>query len=155
MAPLTSTRWLLIPAAVVATIALVALAAGGLDRGDGPEPGTPEAVVGEFVRALADRDVEGVRDTLAPRLRADCSAEEVRSQTRHRRDADQRVRLGATEDLGDTVEVEVSRTRYGGEPPFGDPGYETTEIFVLERDDGRWVITEVPWGFGVCGGWSR
>jgi hypothetical protein len=155
MAPLTSTRWLLVPAAVVVAIALVALAAGGLDRGAAPEPGTPEAVVGEFVQALAARDIEGVRGTLSSRLRADCSAEELRSQTRHRRDTGQRVRLGATEDLGDSVEVEVTRTRYGGEPPFGDSGYETTEVFALERDDGRWVITEVPWGFGVCGGWSR
>lgn len=155
MAPTTapSTRLLLAVAGLVASIAFAALVVG-TGRADLDED-APAAVVRDFLEALDARDAAGVRRTLAADLRADCSAEEVLRGTRDRRRPAGRVRLVDTEEFDGTVEVEVRRTEYGGEPPFGDPGYETTEVFALRRQDGLWVITDVPWLYRVCGRWSR
>lgn len=152
--PAPSTRLLFAVAGLVASIALAALVVGGSDRAELDED-APAGVVSDFLEALDARDGPGLRRTLAPDLREDCSSEDVRRGTRDRHHTAGRVRLVGTEEFGGTVEVEVRESGYGGEPPFGDPGYETTEVFALRRHEGRWVITDVPWPYDVCGRWSR
>lgn len=148
-----STAWLLIPAALVTLIAVLAVGTDDLARGDDLDEDVPAAVVRDFVHAHEQRDGEALRHTLGRELRGGCSDQEIREHTRDHDDV--RITLVSSEEVDDVVEVEVRHTRYGGEPPFGDATYETREVFVLEQEDHRWVITEIPWILRACGGWHR
>jgi ketosteroid isomerase-like protein len=151
--PAASTRWLLAAGTVLATLTVVGLAVGG---GEAElEPDEPAATVRDFLVAVEQRDVDGLRAAVAPDLRQACSAEELRRATRDRPDAEVRTTLVATELVGDRAEVEVRRTEHRGEPPLGRGEIERTEVFELTRDGDDWLITHVPWGYHTCPEWSR
>lgn len=151
-----STRWLLGAAAVVALIAVAGVVAGGGGRDAADlEEGSPAAVVRDLLQALEDRDPDAMRATLAPGLRGACTDAELRRRAREERRTEQRVTLVGTEELDGTAEVEVRRTEHRGEPPFGGPDHERTEVFELARRDGRWAITHVPWSHHACPEWAR
>ena len=153
--PAGSTTWLLVAAGVLAAVVAAALVARGATAPDGVADASPAATVRDFLVAHRDRDVAGLRATLARDLRAACDEDELRRATRDRRDADARVVLVGTEEFDGTAEVEVRRTEHRGEPPFGAGGYERTEVFELVREGGAWRISQLPWGYPTCAEWHR
>lgn len=154
--PAPSTVWLLVAAGLLAAVVVAALVAGGGEAtSDAVEEGTPAAAVRDFLAAHRDRDIERLRELVARDLRDACDDDELRRGTRDHRDTDFRTVLADTEEFDGTAEVEVRRTDHQGEPPFGGGGHERTEVFELTRENTDWRISQVPWGYHACPGWSR
>ena len=155
--PAASTRWLLAAAVVLAAVVVLALLVGGdADRAALDDTDDPAGPVRDFLVAVEERDVEGLRATVAADLREACDAEQLRRATREPRQRDVRATLVEIEERNGDAEVEVRLTEHRGEPPFGGGGYERTEVFELTREDGNWVITHVPWSYThLCPEWSR
>jgi hypothetical protein len=154
--PAASTRWLLAAAAILAAIVALGLLVG--QDPDGPELDTddPAATVRDFLLAVEDRDVEGLRTSLAAEHREACDADELWRATRGQRHRDVRATLVEVRELDGEAEVEVRRTEHRGEPPFGGGGHSRTEVFELTRERGAWVVTHVPWSYThLCPEWSR
>ena len=145
----SSTRWLVgIGVAVVAVMALsivVAIVADGEQEFDA---GTPEATAQGYLRALRDRDAAAAVGLFTSELRSRCDAEQVRESYRYGRDF--RATIRGTHEGDSVTEVDVRITEQQGEPLFGSSEYRHDEIFVLEREDGEWRISEPPWPLFSC-----
>lgn len=113
-------------------------------------PGSPEASVQRYLAAVADGDVEALRATLHDERADDCSEDALRRATERGEDLEVSVTLRGVERDGDEAEVTVRITEYHGEPPLDGGGYEHTETFRLERDDGRWGIVDPGWPYLGC-----
>jgi hypothetical protein len=145
----SSTRWLAgIAAAVAAVIVLsvvVAIVAGGEED---LRPGTPEAAVQGYLRAIRDGDIDRATGHLTDELRARCDAEQLRRSYRSRRDFS--ARIGDITQRDTVTEVEVRITEGQGAPPFGGGGYSHDERFVLARQGDQWRIADPPWPLFIC-----
>lgn len=147
----SSTRWLLATITVVAVVAVLAIALAGTRQPADLPPGSPEAGVQAYLRAVADGDRAAIRDSLTEERREDCERENgERLPFAGEEPAFEADLLETREVEDDTAEVRVRITEFSGEPPFGGGGYDHTEVFVLERSDGRWGIAEAPWPYDLC-----
>lgn len=147
----SSTRWLLATVATVAVVAVLAIALAGARQPADLPPGSPEAAVQAYLRAVADRDRAAIRDSLTEELSEDCERENgERLPFAGEEPAFEADLLETREVDDDTVEVRVRITELSGEPPFGGGGYDHTQVFVLERPDGRWGIAEAGWPYDLC-----
>lgn len=139
-------------AVVVGVLVLLAVVAGVVsatrDRADLP-PGSPEAVVQDYVAAVYDGDV----DAAAAHLAADsgCTVEDLGQAFA---EPATRVVLRDSRIDGDRATVRLDFVR-GGDGPFQGE-WTQEEAFRLARSDGSadWAITGAPWPMYGCGeGW--
>ncbi|MFN2556819.1 MAG: hypothetical protein ABR592_08085 [Nitriliruptorales bacterium] len=147
-----STRWLSGTVALVLVVSIVAIVVATVREPPALPPGSPEAVVQRYLRAVAEGDSASLRDTYTPQLRERCEREEPRrrppfSEERLTFEADL---LGTRQIDDETVEVRVRITEFYGEPPLGGGGYDHREVFVVERVDATWGIAEMFWPYDVC-----
>ncbi len=138
--------------ALVLAVALVAIVVASVREPPTLPPGSPEAVVQRYLRAVADGNATSLRDTYTPELRERCEREEARrrpqlSEDRLTFEADH---LGTRQVDDKTVEVRVRITEFYGEPPFGGGGYDHREVFLVERMNGTWGISDMFWPYDVC-----
>lgn len=114
--------------------------------------GSPEAAVQRYLRAVADEDATSLRDSYTPEVRERCEREERRRRSRftEERQPFEADLLETRAVDADAVEVRVRITEFAGEPPFGAGGYVHSEVFVVERVDGAWLIAEAFWPYDVC-----
>jgi hypothetical protein len=143
-----STKWLIGIAVAIGVIVVASvIVAVTLDDTETEfEPGTPEATVQAYFRAVQDRDVEAAFGQFTGELAARCLAEDFRRATF---ETDISVRIRETRIRDSVAEIEVRVAIRGGESPFGD-GYDTEELIVLEQEDGEWRISEPPWPLWWC-----
>jgi hypothetical protein len=140
-----STRWLVAIAGIVAvTVVVSTLVAVFADGEQEFEPGTPEAVVQSYLRAVADRDATRALSFLGEPVHDEC-AEIPRQAITQRGNTDFRATLEETFTTSDGAVVEVAITEtYDG--AFGGDSTWTYSFF-LEQEDGEWLFSEVPWPF--------
>lgn len=129
--------------AVIVAAALVTVVLSGRHTADF-EPGTPEAVVQDYVDAVLDRDAEAAVRLLAPG--SPCDVEDI---DRAYIDDDVRVTLRDVEVSGTAARVDVSITAGSGGLIPAQWTQEAT--FRLVRTDGDWRITGAPWPLFECG----
>ncbi len=134
---------LLLVASVVAT-----LAQNEADFG----PGSPEAVVQDYLRALDSEDFETAYEALSPELRDECEVEEMFGGRVFSGEyiGERRVTLEGTQELDDTVFVTVKIVSLSGGGLFGPYEYDFEERFALKRFDGAWKFSQEPWPYPGC-----
>ena len=145
----TSARWLIgIALAVAAIVVASVVLAVSLDDSETTfEPGTPEATVQAYFRAIRDRDIESAFALLSTDLRERCSAEELRRTSLNEPNFSVRIRESRERD--EVAEIDVRIAIGGGGGPFGS-GYDEDRVIVLRREDGEWRIAEPPWPLWYC-----
>ncbi len=139
-----SARWLVGIAVAIAGIVVVSVVVA-LTLGDTEtvfEPGTPEATVQTYFRAIQDGDAEAAVALFTADLQGRCSTEELRRSYQHQSDFS--VRIRDTTVRGETTEIDVRIALNGGDSPFGN-GYDMDQLIFLEQEDGEWRIGESPW----------
>jgi len=116
------------------------------------EPGSPEAAVQAFLRAVDSEDLESAYGLLSDALREQCSLEDFAGGPRRliRDFGNQRLVLENTSTVGDTVYVDVSVTEFQGGDLFGSH-YSFEQRYALRLSDGQWWFTQYPWPFFPCG----
>ncbi len=110
------------------------------------EPGTPEAVVQEYLTAMLAGDYPAAVDTLSPR--SGCDARDVAAAYVP---SPVRVVLVRSAVDGDVAVVTVEVTEGAADDLFGASGYAHTERITLARDAGRWLILGSSWLLSSCG----
>ncbi|MDA1348683.1 MAG: hypothetical protein O3A47_07430 [Chloroflexi bacterium] len=135
-------------AALLVASIIVALVEGDVEF----EPGSPEAAVQTFLRAVGDDDLETAYGMLNNDLQEQCTLEEFAGGPRMFGSdiGDRRLTLESTRTVGDTVFVDVRVTEFHGVRPFGTSDYSFDQQFALRMTDGRWRFTQYPWPFYQC-----
>ena len=113
------------------------------------EPGSPEAVVQDYLSALDSGDFTAAYDAFSSELRAECEMDEMfgRSAFPDERLEDRRVTLEDTRELDDTVFVTVKMASLSGGGLFGPSAYDFEERFTLKQFDGVWKFSQEPWPY--------
>lgn len=144
-----SARWLTGIAIAVAgiVVASVVLAITLDDSETTFDPGTPEATVQAYFRAIQDRNIESARVIFTADLRGRCSAEELRRTSLN--ESNFSVRIREKTEHEQVAEIDVRIAIGGGDSPFGG-GYDVARVMVLRREDGEWLIAEPPWPLWWC-----
>jgi len=112
------------------------------------EPGSPEAVVQQYVEAVLDEDSESAWALLTPSAQRRCDLEDL--QGRYIRGEQSRIVLidSAIDDTDASVELQFSAAH--GDSPFDIYEYSFEEKFKLRDVDGAWRIAAAPWPFYRC-----
>lgn len=137
-------RILIVILSVIAGLVVLALAAVFF-RGQ-PEPlaaDTPAGVVQRYAEAVLDGDEAGAARYLAESSGRQCGP--VDSVTRSLR-----VTLLSTTERPESADVHVVLTVSNGNGPFGNPEYETEDVFDLVKVNGKWLVKTAPWQLTVC-----
>lgn len=127
--------------AVVVVLAVVAWAVSANRTPPPLEPGSPEATVQAYLRAVGDGDDEAVVALLAPEL--GCSA----PLTNPYEQGVQSSVLVTSRISGDTATVVFEITEYGDTPL---DNWSHRESFDLVRGDSGWLIGGNPWPVFGC-----
>jgi len=140
-----SARWLVAVGGVIATAVIVSVVVAVLgNREQEFDPGTPEAAVQDYLRAIAERDTTRAFSVISHAIDEECApfpSDAIIYGVADRFSA----RLKETVERGDRTEVRVALTESWGSGPFdsGESNWEHT--FVLIYEDGQWRFDEVPW----------
>ena len=112
------------------------------------EPGSPEAVVQEYVNAVLDEDSEAAFALLTPSAQRRCKLEDL--EDRYIRGEQSRIVLVDSEITGDTATVELEFTAASGDSPFDIYEYSFEQRFKLRDVDGAWRLSAAQWPFYRC-----
>ena len=144
-----STRWLLIVAAAVAGVIALSFAVAALfDAEEEFAAGSVEAAVQDYLRAVRDGEPAVAIGFLSDDLREGCGVSELRSAYSFERNFTARVRDTTVRDQSTEVVVRITEGDRGS--PFGGGGYSHNEFLILERLNGEWRFTEMPWPRFFC-----
>ena len=148
-----SNAWLIGGGAALAALVVASIVVA-LVEGDGEfEPGSPEAAVQTFLRAVGDDDLETAYSLLSDDLQEQCSVEDFAGgPSRLVSDFDdRRLTIEDTRTVGDTVFVDVRVTDFHGVGPFGTSESSFEQQYALRLTGGQWRFTQYPWPFFQCG----
>ncbi|NND03380.1 MAG: hypothetical protein HKN91_11390 [Acidimicrobiia bacterium] len=134
----------------VGLVALVALAAAvvALRSPATFEPGSPEAVVQEYVNAILDEDLNAALALLTPAARASCDIEDL--EDHYIRGEQSRIVLIDSEIDGSDATVELEFNAATGDNPFDLYEYSFEQKFKLRQIDGAWRLSATEWPFYRC-----
>ncbi len=107
-------------------------------------PGTPEGVVQEYLKAVFAGDYPAAAGLLSPS--SGCGASDLAAGLVP---ASARIVLDHSAVNGDHAVVTVNVTEGTGGGPF-DSGYSHTERITVQREGGAWKITGSPWLLPLC-----
>ena len=105
------------------------------------EPGSPEATVQAFLRAVTDDDDDALIRLLDPEL--GCSAPLDKSYD----PGGFSWALISSKPTGDSATVEIEITQYGDGPL---DSWSHRQVFDLVRFDNDWLVTGSPWPYLGC-----
>ena len=141
--------WLIGGAAVLGILIVASIVAAVLQNEAEFAPGSPEAAVQAYLRALDEDDFQAVHDALSPELRERCSIKDMFGgrYVSQRRSAleDKRITLEGARTLGENTFVTIRIVELYSDGLFGPSGFDYDETFTLEQFDGRWKFSENPW----------
>ena len=139
-----SARWLVSIAIAISVIVVASVVAEmALDHGETEfGPGTPEATVQAYFRAIQQRDTETAIAQFTTDLQERCSTEDLRQSYQYLSDFSARIR--DTPVRGEVTQIDMGIAINGGGSPFGG-GYDVDQLISLEQEDGEWRISESPW----------
>lgn len=112
------------------------------------EPGTPEAVVQQYLEAVIAEEPEAAWALLTPRLQARCTVDDLERRS-YRRDRG-RIVLVDSSVRDETARIQLKFTAAFSDGAFGIDEYSHQERFDLRLVDGKWRISESPWPFYWC-----
>ena len=107
------------------------------------DPNTPEGTVQAFFEAVEAKNWEGLRTLLSAPLQEDCEASEL---AQFRDDIDRAV-IARVDPAGTDTIVEVRVSRVVVDDPLSPYTYDETFQFVLTQEDGRMVVSQLPFQF--------
>ena len=144
--------WLIGGAALLGLLLIASVVAAVLQKEADFAPGSPEAAVQAYLRALEEDDFQAAHHALSPELRERCSIEDMfGGRDPHVwRSSDRRITLEEVRTLGDTtfVEIRIAGFRNGG--LFGPSEYDFDESFALRQFDGEWKLSHNPLPYFEC-----
>lgn len=143
-------RVLLIVVGGIVVLAVVAGVVAALRPVEDFEPGTPEASVQGFLRAVFEGDEEAAEGYLA--TDSECSASDV-EEARTTGSARVVLRESDTENGTAHVSVEIVSSSRGG--PFEVDEYSRNRTFDLVQEGDEWRLDRVPWPLFSCRGDNR
>jgi len=108
-------------------------------------PGTPEGVVQEYLKAVFAGDYPAAAGLLSPS--SGCHASDLAAGYVPE---SARIVLDHTAVNGDHAVVTVNVTEGTGGGPFDSGGYSHTERITVQRESGVWKITGSPWLLSPC-----
>ncbi len=144
--------WLIGGAAVLGLLLIASVVAAVMQNETEFTPGSPEAAIQAYLRALDEDDLQAAYDSLSSELQERCSIEDMfggRDSEWWRLD-DSRITLADTRTVGDTtfVTVRIAQFRHGG--PFDSSEYAFDEKFALKQFGEPWKFSENPWPRFSC-----
>lgn len=146
--------WLIGGAAVLGILIVASIVVAILQKEAKFAPGSPEAAVQAYLRALDEADFQSVHDALSPELQERCSIEDMfggRYPTQRRSSLeDKRITLDGARTLDETTFVTISISELRSDGLFGPSGYDYDETFALKQFDGHWKFSENPWPRFEC-----
>ena len=112
---------------------------------------TPGGVVQRFYRALEGHDYDAAYAYLASSMVDKPTRDEFASYNLTSRDGNQqrRIRIDRENIYGDNATVDAGVTYYyqSSWPFGGSDEWTSTETFGLRRENGQWLITELPYQY--------
>jgi hypothetical protein len=108
-------------------------------------PGTPEGVVQEYLKAVFAGDYPVAAGLLSPS--AGCNPSDLAAGYLP---ASARIVLDHSAVNGDHAVVTVNVTEGTGGGPFDSGGYSHTERIIVQRESGIWKISGSPWLLPSC-----
>ena len=138
--------WLIGGGAILGILMVASVVAAVFQREAEFAPGSPEAAVQAYLRALEEDDFQSAHDALSPGLQGRCSIEEMFGDMDIHRwmPEDKRITLEEVRRLNDTTFVEVRIAEMRGDGPFGPSEYAFGETFALQQFDGEWKLSQNP-----------
>ena len=112
------------------------------------EPGTPEAVVQEYIEAVLDEDAAAARELLTQAMQSRCQLSDL--ERRYIRAEQSRILLVDSSIEDNEARVELEFTAAYGDDPFDIYESSFKEKFKLRDVDGEWRIASAPWPYYRC-----
>ncbi|MCY4655136.1 MAG: hypothetical protein OXC95_18475 [Dehalococcoidia bacterium] len=139
--------WLIGGAALLGLLLIASIIAALLQGESEFDPGSPEAAVQDYLRALDQEDFQAAYDALSPELQSRCSIEDMFGGRRSGRWKlhDRQITLEDAQTFEETTFVTVRITELRGGGLFGPSEYAFEDAFALKRFDGHWKFSENPW----------
>ena len=146
--------WLIGGGAILSLLLIASVIVAILQEEEDFAPGSPEASVQDYLRALDEGDFEVAYDILSPELRERCSIEDMFGERNSRRwDLDdKRITLKGARTLNETTYVTVRVSELSGGGLFGPSEYSFEVDFALRQFDGNWKFYRNPWPSFDCVG---
>ena len=146
--------WLIGGGAILGILIVASIVVAILQKEAEFAPGSPEAAIQAYLRALDEADFQGVHDALSPELQDRCSIEDMfggRYPTQRRsRLEDKRITLDGARTLDETTFVTIRISELRSDGLFGPSGYDYDETFALKQFDRQWKFSENPWPHFDC-----
>ena len=152
-ASMMNNYWLIGGGAVLGILIVASVVVAVLQKEAEFAPGSPEATVQDYLRALEEDDFQTVRDTFSPELQSRCGIEDMFRGYRSvgwRRLHESQITLEGSRTLEATTFVIVRIARLRGGDLFGPSEYAFEETFALRQFDGLWRFSENPWPHFDC-----
>lgn len=139
--------WLIGGAVALVALLIVSVAFALRERETPFQPGTPQAAVQDYLKALEASEYEIAYNFLSTDLKKDCTLEDFAGvfPPRPNELRDNRITLEDTRTVGNNTIVTVRITQFYGSGPFGTSESSWQNSFSLRQEDGQWRFTEYPW----------
>jgi len=108
------------------------------------DPSTPEGTVQTFLQAVASEEWEDAVGLISDTAPDKCKATDLARATDRQAFS---ASLRDTNVFGDSAVVEVTLSFAADPEPLGGGAYETHASYSLEREEDRWLLTDVGWPY--------
>lgn len=144
--------WLIGGGAILGILIVASIVVAVLQSEAEFAPGSPEAIVQDYLRSLAEDDFQAAYDALSPELRERCSIEDMvgRRNSRRWQLEEKRMTLESVRTLDQTTFVTVRVTELRGGGLFGPSEYSFEVTFTLRRFGENWKFSQNPWPSFDC-----
>ena len=144
--------WLISGAAILGLLLAASVIVAILQEEEDFAPGSPEAAVQAYLRALNEEDFQAAYDLLSPELQSRCSIEDTlggRVSSRWQIE-EKRMTLESAQTVEETTFVTVRVTELSRGGLFGPSEYSFEVSFALRQLDGNWKFSQNPWPSFEC-----
>ncbi len=145
--------WMIGAASALGVLLVVSVVVALTERESEFEPGTPEATVQRFLKAMGQSEYENAHGMLASDLQVDCGPEQMFTSrfAYDDRFENNRITLEETDTIGDATFVTLRITEFRSDSPFGSSESSHEQRYVLKFENGDWRFSEFPWPLNNCG----
>ncbi len=113
-------------------------------------PGSPEAAVQNYLRALNNDDFHAIYDGLSPELQEKCSIEDMFKFSDRWQTGEKRITIDNMRTFDDTTFITVRIAQFQRVDLFSSGEYSFDETFALKQFDGSWKLSQLPWPHFHC-----
>tara|TARA_Y100000294_G_C8540649_1_gene331024 strand:+ start:161 stop:694 length:534 start_codon:yes stop_codon:yes gene_type:complete len=148
--------WMIGAASALGVLLLVSVVVALTERETDFEPGTPEATIQQFLKAMGQSEYESAYGMLASNLQVDCGPEQMFTArfAYDDRFENNRVTLEETHRIGESTFVTLRITEFRSDGPFGSSESSHEQRYALKSENGDWRFSEFPWPLYNCGSYK-